>query len=97
MSPLRDTMRLIYSIKRYFHRAQEIDILFFRQTFWSHIQELRPSRTNIFLGAIYLALCQRRVDEVCNTVVLTHHANGIHLILHECDKRRDDDGRSLHQ
>ena len=40
---------------------------------------------------------QRRIDEMRHTIVVTHLADGIDLILHQSDERRDDDGHPFHE
>ena len=97
MTPLRDTMCLINSIERYLDRFQELYIILFRQRFRCNIQQLGVTCKDIRLHLIDSRLVQRRVQVVSSTLMLTEVTDDIHLVLHQCNQRRDNNGRSLHQ
>ena len=55
MSPFRDTMRLVYSVKRNLHSLQEIYVLCLLQTLRCQIQQLRLAGHHIVAHSVDLA------------------------------------------
>ena len=96
MPPFRNTVSLIDGIETDLYRFQEVHILVLGKRFRSNIKQLRLARKDITLHKVYGGLVERRVQIVGNTFLLAHAIDDIHLILHQGDKRGDDDGRALH-
>ena len=96
VSPFRNTVSLVDGIETDLYRFQEVHILVLGKRFRSNIKQLRLARKDITLHQVDGGLVERRVQIVGNTFFLAHAIDDIHLILHQGDKRGDDDGRALH-
>ena len=92
MSPFGYTMCLIDSIERDLRALKEANVLLFGQRLRRHIKEFRATIADVFLCRINLCLRERRVEIVGDAVVVSQLTYGIHLILHECNERRHNDG-----
>ena len=96
VSPLRDAVGLVYCIKRYLGLLQELYVLLLRQRLRSHIEQLGLACLDVGLYLIYRCLVKRRV-QIVGSALLAHAANHVHLVLHQCNQRGDDNGCSFHQ
>ena len=96
VAPFRDTVGLIHGIEGDLHRREELGVLGLVQTLGRHIEQLGPAGEHIVLHFVNLSATLRRVEEVGHAVVLRGLTDGVHLILHQGDERRDHDGRALH-
>ena len=96
VTPFRDTMCLIYGIERNLHILQEFHILFLGQRFGSHIKQLGLSIQDVRLYLINRRLVQRGIQEVCDAIVFAIMTHGIHLILHQSNQRRNNNGHPVH-
>ena len=92
MSPFGYTMCLVDSIERNLRALEEADVLLFRQRLGCHIKEFRATLADIFLRSINLCLRERRVEIVGDAIVVSQLTYGIHLILHEGNEGRHNDG-----
>ena len=95
--PLRDAVSLVDRIERDLDRFQKLDIILFRERFRSHIEQLRQSALDIGLHLVDGSLVKRRVQIVSHTFMLVQVGDEVHLVLHQGDERRDDDGHAVHQ
>ena len=96
MSPLRDTMRLVDRVKRYFDRFEEIHVVVLIQRLGSHIEQFRLPLHDIGLDLVDSRLIERRVEVVSHPLLFAHAIDHIYLVFHECYQRRDHDGCALH-
>ena len=96
MSPLRDAVRLVDRIERDVERREELKVLLFIKRFRSHIQQLRAAAVHIIHHAVDGGTVERRVEEVSQAVFLCQAIDDIDLIFHQCDQRRHDNSRSIH-
>ena len=90
-------MGLVNGIERNLHRAQELHVLVLRQRLRSHVEQFRASLHDVFLHLVNGRLVQRRVEEVCCSLLLTEVADEVHLVLHQSDEWRYDDGHAIHE
>ena len=97
MSPLRNTMRLVYSIERNLHRLQKFHILIFTQRLGCYIQKLRCTTSHVVHYLLYGRLIKRRVKIMSHASVFAHAVHHVHLVFHQCDKWWYNDGCSFHQ
>ena len=97
MSPLRDTVCLVNGIERYLHRLKEFDILFLGERLGCNIKQLAHAICDVTLYEVDGGLIERRIDVMRNSLVLAQIAHYIHLVLHQRNKRRYNDGSSFHQ
>ena len=97
VAPLRDTVRLVDGIERHFHRAQELHVVLFRQALRRHIEQLGAPAADVGLHLVDGRLGERRVEEVGRALVLAQVRDEVHLVLHQRDEGRDDDGHAVHQ
>ncbi len=95
--PLRDAVRLVDRVERYFDLAQERNVLLLGQRFGREIKQLGLAGKHILLHLVDRRLIERRVQEMGDAFVLTEGTHGIHLILHERNERGDHDRHTLHQ
>ena len=96
MPPLRDTVCLIHRIERNLHVLQKVHILVLLQALRRQVQQFRPPFRNILLHLMYLRTRQRRVDIMRHPGHIRVVAHHIHLILHQGDKRRDNNPHAVH-
>ena len=96
MSPLGDAMSLIDGIERNLHRAQEIDILVFRERLGSDIKEFCLALLDVILDKVDGRLVQRRVDVMRHPVLLAQAVYHVDLVLHQRYQRRDDYRGAVH-
>ena len=93
--PLRDTVRLVDSIERDVYLTQKVDILFLGKRLGCDIQQFGFSRQYITLDLIDCRFVERGVYKVSHTVFGAEVAHGIDLVFHQCNQRRNDDGRPV--
>ena len=96
MSPLRDTMCLINSVEANLHRLKELHILLFVQGLRSHIKQFCATRNNVRTHLIDFGFLQGRVEIMRHTIFLADSIDDVHLVLHQCNERRNDYRRSFH-
>ncbi len=96
VAPFRYTVSFINGIESYMDSLEEPYVLFFVQRLRCNIEQLGVSLDNISLYAVYLRLLQRRVEIVRHAILLTKAVDDIHLVLHQGDKRGDNNGGSVH-
>ena len=96
VSPLRDTVCLIDSIERDMERREELQVLLFIKRFRSHIQQLRAPAVHVIHHPVDGSPVERRVEKVGQTVFLCQAIDDIYLVFHQCDQRRHDNSRSIH-
>ena len=87
MAPLRDTVSLIHRVEGDLHIGQKVHVLGLRQRLGRHVEQFRTPRLYVALDALYLGFREGGVDEMGQSVRLAHQADGIHLILHQSNKR----------
>ena len=97
MSPLRDAVRLVDGIERNLDFAQEGDVVLLGQRLGREVEQLGLALEHVGADLLDGRLVERRIEEVCNTRLGREGAHGVHLVLHQGDERRDDDGDALHQ
>ena len=96
VSPLGDTVCLVHGIETYLYITQEILGLLLGKRLWSHIKQFRAPCLDILLDLIHLLTGKAGVQIMCNAIVLADLAYGIHLILHQGYKGRQDYRSALH-
>ena len=97
MSPLGNAMGLVNGIERDLYLLEHGYIFSFGKRLGCHVKQFCRSRKQVVADFGYLRLVQRRVKEMGNAFVSGHEsAYRIHLVLHEGDQRRNDNGRALH-
>ena len=96
MSPFRDTMCLIHCVKRDFDAFQKVHVLCFLQALRSQIEQFGFASQYVFFDGIDLGTRKRRIDEMGYARFVRVVAHGIHLVLHQRNKRRYDDGHAVH-
>ena len=82
MPPFRNAVRLINGIKRNLEFAQKFNILRLIEGFRRHVKELGIALAQILAHDDHLALGQRRIPHVGNSIRLGKAPQGIHLVLH---------------
>ena len=92
VTPFRDAMCFVDSIEGYLRLGQEADVLFLGQRLGCDVEQLRPPFDDVLLHRVNLRLGERGVEVVGYAVVVEELADGIHLVFHEGNKWRDDDG-----
>lgn len=92
MTPLRDTMGLIYGEEGDGEVAEKIEVLLFGQGFRGNIQQLGFSRQEVLPNGFYLPLVEGGVQEVGHFVVFAVTTHEVHLIFHQGDEGRYNDG-----
>ena len=97
VTPLRDTMGLVDGVERNLHRLEEVHVLLLRERLGCHVEQLGMTRRDVSLHLIDGRLVERRVQVVGRPLVLAQLRDEVHLVLHQGNQRRDDDGRPLHQ
>ena len=95
--PFRYAVGLVYGIERYLDLAQERHIVLLRKGFGGEIQQLGLSGQHIAAHLVYGRLVERRIEKMRYTRLGGECAHGIHLILHQRDQRRDNDGDPVHE
>ena len=90
-------MHLVDGIERDFHLFKEIHVFLLGKRLRRHIEELCLSIDDILLHGIDVSLTERRIDEMCDAVLLAVVLDGVNLIFHQCDEWRYDDSSSLHE
>ena len=95
MPPLRYAMRLINSDKRDIDLLKKLNILVFGQCFWSDEEQFGLTVRNVLFDLFHLGFGERRIEEVSHIIILAVSSDTVDLVLHQCNKRRDDDGRTI--
>ena len=89
-------MGLVNGIETDLDRFQEIHILILRQGFGSYIEQFGLTRKYILFHQVDSGLVERRIQIVRQSLLLTHAVDDIHLILHQGNQWRNDNGCPLH-
>ena len=97
VSPLRNTVRLVYGIERNLDGLQKLHVLILTQRFGCNVQKLRCAALNVVHNLLNGGLVKRRVEVMGHATVFAHAVHHVHLVLHQGDEWRDNDGRSFHQ
>ena len=97
VSPLRDTVCLVDGIERNLARLQELHVVLLRQRLRCHVQQFRQPRADVVLHLVDGRLIERRVQVVGHALMLAEVRQEVHLVFHEGDEGRDDDGHPIHE
>ena len=98
MTPFRDTVRFVDGIERNMNFFEQGYVILLCQGLRSDIEQLGATVEQISAHFVNLRLAERRVKEVRNAAVSRFEASdSIHLVFHQRDKRRNDDGSPGHQ
>ena len=89
-------MRLIHGIETDLHALQEIDVLILLQTLRSQVQQFRLAFQHVFFHGIDLTATKAGIDKMRHALLFRVVTHSIHLVLHQCDKRRDDNRHTVH-
>ena len=95
MSPFRNTVRFIYSIKRDVDILEKLDILFFGKRFRSHVQQFCLPFQQILFHFADFHFGEGGIEEVGNAVLCAKATDGIHLVLHQGNQGGNHDSRAL--
>ena len=76
-------------------RLEELHRLVLGERFGCHVEQFGLSAFQVFLHLKQFGFRQRRVHHVGNAEFGAEVANHIHLVLHQRDERRYDDGRAF--
>ena len=76
--------------------SEKLDIFVLGERFRRNEQQFGLAVGDILLHLLHLRLGQRGVEEMRHFVVLAVAPDGVHLVLHQRDKRRNDDSRPRH-
>ena len=90
-------MCLVNGIEGNLDRLEKLDILFLRQRFGGDIEQLCLAVEHILLHLLDALAIERGVEEVSHGILFTIMLDGIDLVLHQGNERRDDNGRPFHQ
>ena len=90
-------MRLIDGEERDLDRTEELDVLGLVERLRCHIEKLRLACYDVGLDLVDSRLGERRVDKMRYVVILTEISHCINLILHQGNKRRNDNSCAFHQ
>ena len=97
MTPFGNTVCLIHRIEGNPDFFQDVDVLLFAQGLRRDIEKFRHTGQKVIPYLVYLGLRQGRVQKMGYAVIPgDKSADGIYLILHESDKRRDHYGSPFH-
>ena len=94
--PFGNAVGFIHRNKADAHAAQEIDVVLLGEALRGDVQQLGQTGTDVLTNLSRFSFGQTGIQEVRNGVPLVVAADGVHLVFHECNERRDDDGRSFH-
>ena len=95
VTPLRDAVCLVDGIEGNLRLGQETDVLLLGQRFGRHVEQLRAALHDVVFHGVDLRLRKRGVQVVRYAVVVQELAYGIHLVLHERNQRRHNNGCAL--
>ena len=95
MSPFRNTVRFIDSIKRDVYILEKLDILLFGKRFRSHIQQFCLPFQQILFHFVDFHFGEGGIEEVGNAVLCAKATNGIHLVLHQGNQGGNHNSRAL--
>ena len=96
VTPLRYTVGLVDGIERNLHATQEFHVLILIERLRSHVEQLRLALLHVVHHLLDGSLVQRGIQIVGHALLLAQAVDHIHLVLHQRNERRDDDGRAFH-
>ena len=85
--PLRDAVRLVDGVERHLYLMQESHVVLLGQRLRGEIEQLGLSRQHVGAHLRHGGLVERRVEEMGDPRIGREGAHGVHLILHQRDKR----------
>ena len=97
VAPLRDAVRLVDGVERNPYLAQERHVVLLGERFGSEVEQLGLARQHVRAYLRDSRLVERRIEEMGDARLGREGAHGIHLVLHQGDQRRDDDGHPVHE
>ena len=97
VSPLRNAVRFVHGIERNLDGLQKLHVLILAQRLGCDVQKFRCSALNVVHNLLNGGLVKRRVEVMGHATVFAHAVHHVHLVLHQGDEWRDNDGRSFHQ
>ena len=97
VAPLRDAVRLVDGVERNPYLAQERHVVLLGERFGSEVEQLGLARQHVRAYLRDGRLVERRIEEMGDARLGREGAHGIHLVLHQGDQRRDDDGHPVHE
>ena len=95
MAPFRNTVGFIHRYKGNAYLFKKLDVFVLGKGFGCDKEQLGLTIRNILFDLLHLRFRQRRVQKVSNLVFLAIPTDRVHLILHQGNKRRDNDRRTF--
>ena len=95
VAPFGDAVRLVDGVKRDVDILEKVHVFLFGQGFRCDIQQFGLAGDDVIADFGDLGLVERGVQEVRNASVGSERADGVNLVLHQCNQRGDDDGCAL--
>ena len=96
VAPLRDAVRLVDGVERNLDLAQERHVVLLGQRFGCEVEQFGAAGQHVVAHLGHGGLVERRVEEMGDSRLGGEGAHGVHLVFHECDQGRDDDGHAVH-
>ena len=87
MSPLRNAVRLVDGVERHLYFTQEGHVVLLGQRLGSEVKQFGLPRQHVGAHLRHGGLVERRVQEMSDPRIGREGAHGVHLILHQRDKR----------
>ena len=96
MSPFRNTMRFIHTDERDFCILKKLNIFIFREGLGRNIKEFGFAIHDVLFHFFNLGAGERRVQKMRHFVVIGVTTNRIHLVFHQSNEGRYNQGRAFH-
>ncbi len=96
VAPLRYAVRLVDGIERYLDLAQKRHVVLLGERLGGEVQQFGLALQHVAAHLVDGRFVERRIEEMSYARFGGEGAHGVHLILHQGDERRYDDGDAVH-